>query len=53
MKADAMSFLRDFIENARFMKSQNSTFIVMVPKKGGPNDLKDYIPINLIESLIN
>ena len=33
------------------MKSLNSTFIVMVPKKEGADDFKDFRPISLVGSL--
>ena len=33
------------------MKSLNSTFIVMVPKKEGVEDFKDFRPISLMGSL--
>ena len=33
------------------MKSMNATFIVLVPKKGGAEDLKDYRPISLVGGL--
>ena len=33
------------------MKSLNSTFIVMVPKKVGAEDLKDFRPISLMNNL--
>ena len=41
---------KDFHEKARFVHSQNSTFIVLVPKKGGDEDIKDFRPISLVNS---
>lgn len=35
----------------KFVYNLSTTFIVMVPKKGGVKDLKDYRPISLIGSL--
>ena len=32
-------FFRDFIERGRFVKSLNATFLALVPKKGGAEDL--------------
>ena len=33
------------------MRSLNSTFLVLVPKKGGAEDFKDFRPISLVGSL--
>ena len=41
---------KDFHEKARFVRSLNSTFIVLVPKKGGAEDFKDFRPISLVNS---
>ena len=35
----------------RFVKSLNTTFLVLAPKKGGADDLRDYRPISLEERL--
>ena len=35
----------------RFVKSLNATFLVLVLKKGGAEDLKDFRPISLVGSL--
>ena len=42
---------REFHANGRFVRSLNTTFLVLVPKKVGAEDLKDYRPISLMESL--
>ena len=42
---------KDFHEKARFVRSLNSTFIVLVPNKGGAEDIKDFRPIILVNSL--
>ncbi|RVW76871.1 Transposon TX1 uncharacterized 149 kDa protein [Vitis vinifera] len=34
-----------------FVKSINASFLVLIPKKGGAEDLKDFRPINLMGSL--
>ena len=44
-------FFRDFLANGKFVKSLNSTFLVMVPKKEGADDFKDFRPISLVGSL--
>ena len=46
-----MGFFREFHERSRFVKSLNATFLVLVPKKGGVEDLKDFKPISLVGSL--
>ena len=35
----------------KFVRSLNSTFLVLVPKKGGAEDLRDYRPISLVGGL--
>ena len=51
VKVDVMRFFRDFHEMGRFVKSLNATFLVLVPKKGGVEDLKDFRPISLVGNL--
>ncbi|RVX12162.1 hypothetical protein CK203_010678 [Vitis vinifera] len=46
-----MGFFREFHERSRFVKSLNATFLVLVPKKGGVEDLNDFKPISLVGSL--
>ena len=51
VKLEIMGFFREFHERGRFVKSLNATFLVLVPKKGGVEDLKDFRPISLVGSL--
>ena len=51
VKEEVMGFFRDFHEHERFVRSLNSTFLVLVPKKGDVEDLRDYKPINLVGRL--
>ncbi|RVW46613.1 Transposon TX1 uncharacterized 149 kDa protein [Vitis vinifera] len=51
VKFEIMGFFREFHEMGRFVKSLNATFLVLVPKKGGAEDLKDFRPISLVGSL--
>ena len=51
VKVEIMGFFREFHERGRFVKSPNATFLVLVPKKGGAEDLKDFKPISLVGSL--
>ena len=46
-----LRIFREFYETGRFIRSLNTTFIVMIPKKGGAEDLKDFRPISLVGSL--
>ena len=47
VKLDIMWLFRDFHEHGSFVKSLNSTFMVLIPKRGGAEDLKDFRPISL------
>ena len=51
VKIEIVGFLREFHERGRFVKSLNATFLVLVPKKGGAKDLKDFKPISLVGNL--
>ena len=46
-----MGFFKDFHDQGRFVKSINASFLVLIPKKGGAEDLKDFRPISLVGSL--
>ena len=46
-----MSFFRKFYEHSKFVKSLNATFLVLIPKKVGAEDLRDFMPISLVGSL--
>ena len=46
-----MRKFKDFFETRNFVKNLNTTFIVMVPKKGRAEEFKDYRPISLVGSL--
>ena len=48
---DIMSVFKDFFETGKFVKSLNSTFIVMIQKKEGAKDFKDFRAISLVGSL--
>ena len=36
-----MDFLKEFHESGRFVRSLNATFLVLISKKGGMEDLRD------------
>ena len=46
-----MRFFANFFQHGRFVKSLNATFLVLVPKKRGAKELKDFRPISLVSSL--
>ena len=46
-----MAVFKDFFATGKFVKSLNSTFLVMVPKKERADDFKDFRPISLVGSL--
>ena len=51
VKGEVMTIFKDFLVFGKFVKSLNSTFIVMVPKKERADDFKDFRPISLVGSL--
>ncbi|RVW71613.1 Transposon TX1 uncharacterized 149 kDa protein [Vitis vinifera] len=51
VKEEIMGFFKDFFERGKFVRSLNSTFLVLVPKKGGAEDLRDFKPISLVGGL--
>ena len=51
VKHEVMGFFAEFHSFGRFERSLNSTFIVLIPKKGGTDDLKDFRTISLVGSL--
>ena len=51
VKLNILDLFKDFHERGRFGKGLNSTFLVLIPKKKGAEDLKDFRPISLIGSI--
>ena len=51
VKEDVLRLFNEFHNKGCFVKSMNATFLVLVPKKGGVEDLKDYRPISLVGGL--
>ncbi|RVW99110.1 hypothetical protein CK203_019064 [Vitis vinifera] len=51
VKEEVMNLFRQFHETRRFVKSLNATFLVLIPKKGGVEDLKDFRPISVVGGL--
>ena len=48
---EVMGFFKDFFEQNKFVRSLNSTFLVLIPKKQNAVDIKDYRPISLVSGL--
>ena len=46
-----MGFFKEFHDHNCFVKSLNATFLVLIPKKGGAEDLRDFRPISLVGGL--
>ena len=51
VKNDIMELFKDFHQQGKFVKSLNCTFLVLIPKKEGDEDLKDFRPISLVGNL--
>ena len=51
MKDDVIRFFREFYEHCNFVKSPNATFFVLIQKKAGVEDLRDFRPISLLGGL--
>ena len=46
-----MGFFKEFHERGRFVRSLNTTILVLVPKKRGADDLRDFRLISLVGGL--
>ena len=46
VKDDSVGMFKEFHEQGRFVRSLNSTFLALIPKKGGGEDLKDFRSIS-------
>ncbi|RVW53840.1 LINE-1 reverse transcriptase-like [Vitis vinifera] len=51
VKEDVLDMFKEFHEQNSFIRSLNHTFLVLLPKKGGAEDLGDYRPISLLGGL--
>ena len=50
-KEEIMEMFKEFHEHSSFVKSLNNTFLVLIPKKSGAEDLGDFRPISLLGGL--
>ena len=48
VKEDLMLTFHNFHTHKKIDKSYNATFVALIPKKVGANDLRDFRPISLI-----
>ena len=46
-----MGFFREFFKHNRFIKSLNAAFLVLIPKRGNVEDIKDLKLISLVGGL--
>ncbi|RVX23652.1 Transposon TX1 uncharacterized 149 kDa protein [Vitis vinifera] len=51
VKEEIMEMFREFHEHSSFVKSLNNTFLVLIPKKSGAENLGDFRPISLVGGL--
>ncbi|RVW82341.1 Transposon TX1 uncharacterized 149 kDa protein [Vitis vinifera] len=50
-KEEIMEMFKEFHEHSSFVKSLNNTFLVLIPKKSGAENLGDFRPISLVGGL--
>ncbi|RVW23312.1 LINE-1 reverse transcriptase-like [Vitis vinifera] len=50
-KEEIMEMFKEFHEHNSFVKSLNNTFLVLIPKKSGAENLGDFRPISLVGGL--
>ena len=51
VKEEVLEMFKEFHEQNVFLKSLNTTFLVLIPKKGGAEELGDFRPISLLGGL--
>ncbi|RVW17787.1 putative ribonuclease H protein [Vitis vinifera] len=51
VKEEVMEMFKEFHEHKTFLKSLNATFLILIPKKGGAEELGDFRPISLLGGL--
>ena len=53
VKEEILEMFKEFHEQSSFLKNLNNTFLILIPKKGGVEDLGDFRPISLLGGCIN
>ena len=48
IKEEILEMFKDFYDHSYFLKTLNNTFLVLIPKKSGAEDLGDFRPISLL-----
>ena len=51
VKEEILELFKEFYDQSSFAKSLNTTFLVLIPKKRGAEDLGDFRPISLLGGL--
>ncbi|RVW81743.1 Transposon TX1 uncharacterized 149 kDa protein [Vitis vinifera] len=51
IKEEILEMFKEFHEHNSFVRSLNNTFLVLIPKKSGAEDLGDFRPISLLGGL--
>ncbi|RVW91853.1 LINE-1 reverse transcriptase-like [Vitis vinifera] len=51
VKEEIIEMFKEFYDHSSFLKSLNNTFLVLIPKKCGAEDLGDFRPISLLGGL--
>ncbi|KAJ9685997.1 hypothetical protein PVL29_015067 [Vitis rotundifolia] len=51
VKEEILEMFKEFYDQSSFAKSLNTTFLILIPKKGGAEDLGDFRPISLLGGL--
>ncbi|RVW27605.1 Transposon TX1 uncharacterized 149 kDa protein [Vitis vinifera] len=51
VKPEILGLFREFYLHGTFQRSLNSTFLLLIPKKEGTEDLSDFRPISLVRSV--
>ncbi|RVW34155.1 Transposon TX1 uncharacterized 149 kDa protein [Vitis vinifera] len=51
VKEEVVDLFKEFYEHGSFAKCLNTTFLVLIPKKGGAEELGDFRPISLLGGL--
>lgn len=46
-----MDVLTYFFQCDRFLRNSNAIFIMLIPKKSGAMDIKDFLPISLVSGM--
>ena len=47
-----MEMFKELHDQSSFLKSLNTTFFILIPKKGGAEDLGDFRPISLMDKVL-